>query len=546
MHTRSRLLLLAVFLAAGTVAMAWDASAQEPVTSRFKLSIGGYIKAEAMYRTRNGGVAYAGSIPGTQNFGFAIVPQNQTIAGENGQFDMFANESRFQFTINAPDFRGMKPLGYLEMDFDGDSVSTLERYCQAPAVAAASPCAAQQGSGSPRGGGIQNGGFRIRHAFLRLSGEGLGGSWSVTAGQTWNTFGMLPFYGGSSLSFGGATIFGGRSPQLTFRHDLRLFRDFTWQNTFSVLNDTTGFNEMPVISASGRFIYSGWQGFQGGARTPLNVGISAMLQRQKADVTTNTAAVGSYNFPSQKALSATAWGLTGGLFVPILPGRSATDRTFALSVISEAGYGEGVNTQIPVTNPMPAAVTLSANNRADPGASFFKPGSCVSNATPTMIVGAGTVNPCPAGFLPTELSLIKTPWLSWNVQFYLPFNFWLSGGQKWIWFPNADNASAQTCITFPGATCGVGGTGLTHVAIPLLQGRANPVSGAPLNNNTVALFGSRDSQIKRLHYNYISAFYDMTPNIRLGFEWGLHGTNRKDSDQDNHSQRWQIGAYYFF
>ena len=41
-------------------------------------------------------------------------------------------------------------------------------------------------------------------------------------------------------------------------------------------------------------------------------------------------------------------------------------------------------------------------------------------------------------------------------------------------------------------------------------------------------------------------FYDMTPNIRLGFEWGMHGVNRKDSDQDNQSHRWQFGAYYFF
>ncbi len=38
----------------------------------------------------------------------------------------------------------------------------------------------------------------------------------------------------------------------------------------------------------------------------------------------------------------------------------------------------------------------------------------------------------------------------------------------------------------------------------------------------------------------------MTPNIRWGFEWGVHGTDRKNSDQDNQSHRWQFGAYYFF
>lgn len=560
---RTRLLTALGILVPSLLLLALPAAAQEPVTSRFKLSIGGYIKAEAMYRTNNGGIGFAGSIPGTQNFGFAVVPQHNTVAGTNGQFDMFANESRFQFTINAPDWRGLKPLGYLEMDFDGDSPSTIERFCpsQTPGLTqgVGSPCAFGQASGNPRGGGIQNGGFRIRHAFMRLSGEGLGGSWSLTFGQTWNTFGLLPFYGGSSLSFGGATIFGGRSPQLTFRHDLRLFRDFTWQNTFTVSNDTTGFNEMPILSASARWIYAGWQGFQGGARTPLNVGISTMLQRQKADLyePTRASAVPGTASIGPRSLSATAWGLTGGIFLPILPGRSATDRTFALSVISEAGYGEGVNTQVPGTNPMPLILSIvqpgaGASNRADIGASFFRPSSCTAYAGPVPAAGLTVIGTaalgtlCPAGFIPSELSLIKTPWLSYNVQFYLPFNFWLSGGQKWIWYPNADNAGAQTCLNVPGLTCGAGGTGLTHLAIPAYnQGRFNRATGLALNNTSNLLSG-RDATIKRQHYNYISAFYDMTPNIRLGLEWGMHGTNRKDSDQDNQSHRWQFGAYYFF
>ncbi len=38
----------------------------------------------------------------------------------------------------------------------------------------------------------------------------------------------------------------------------------------------------------------------------------------------------------------------------------------------------------------------------------------------------------------------------------------------------------------------------------------------------------------------------MTPNIRLGFEWGMHGANRKDANQDNQSHRWQFAGYFFF
>ncbi len=36
------------------------------------------------------------------------------------------------------------------------------------------------------------------------------------------------------------------------------------------------------------------------------------------------------------------------------------------------------------------------------------------------------------------------------------------------------------------------------------------------------------------------------PGDPCGFEWGMHGSNRRNSDQDNQSHRWQFGAYYFF
>jgi len=134
MHSRSRLLLLALLMGAGTLALAWDAAAQEPVTSRLKLSIGGYIKPEFIYRTNNGGVAFVGAIPGSQNFGFSIVPQKNTIAAANGSFVAASNETRFNFTLTAPDWRGLKSLGFIEMDFDGDTASTIERYCPAGTI----------------------------------------------------------------------------------------------------------------------------------------------------------------------------------------------------------------------------------------------------------------------------------------------------------------------------------------------------------------------------------------------------------------------------
>ncbi len=47
-------------------------------------------------------------------------------------------------------------------------------------------------------------------------------------------------------------------------------------------------------------------------------------------------------------------------------------------------------------------------------------------------------------------------------------------------------------------------------------------------------------------HSYVALLHDMTPNIRLGFKWGMHATKRKDSTQDNQSHRWQFAGYFFF
>ena len=576
MHSRSRLLLLALLLVAGTLALPWAASAQEPVTSRLQMSIGGYIKPEFMYRTNAAAAGVAGNPFGVSNFGFAVVPQKNTTAGANGTMNFSANETRLGFSLTAPDWRGLKPTAYLETDFAGND-GVINGYCQS--AGAATPCVnAQNAVGSPQTSDFGYGGFRLRHAFFRLAGEGLGGSWSLTAGQTWGLFGMLPYYAGSSLSFGGASVWGQRQPQFTMSHTLPFLKDFQWINTIGVESDTTFMNESPQYAGYSRLVYNGWQGWNGGVRTATNIGISAYNQREKAQLDTPA---GATNGPV-RALSTQTWGVTHGIFLPILPGTSATDRTWALSVVSEGGFGAGANGMIPGASPLLGGLQPGANNLATPGAVYFKPSSCSQIAggsgagallggQPGVNLVGGSVNPCtvnalnaaggqiPAAGLgvwePTKLSTIRSDWASYNLQFYLPWNFWLSGGQKWIWFRNADNAAAQTSILMT--------NGQSLLVTPAGQGQFNPLfnggtgaatlagqagAGAPvcLDGECVSLNTTRDNAIKRLTYSYVVLFYDMTPNIRWGLEWGLHTTDRKNSIFNNQSERFQFGAYYFF
>lgn len=532
MQRRSRLLFAAALMAAGTLALAWDASAQEPVTSRFKLSIGGYIKPEILYRTNFGGVGVAGNSFGISNFGFAVVPQKNTVGGDSGTMSVNVNESRFGFTINAPDWRGMKSMGFMEFDFAGNTNENVS-YCPTTVCVTA-----QNSVGSPQTSGFGYGGFRLRHAFFRLSGEGLGGSWSLIAGQTWGVFGMLPYYSNSTLDFGGGSIWGQRQPQFTLQHTLPFGGSFQWINTAGVFSDADFLNELPAIQASTRFVWTGWQGWNGGVRTPLHVGFSAMTQRNKAQVTGPAATAASQ---PQRALSTTAWGVTAGYFFPILPGTSATDRTWALSAIGEVGTGSGLGL-IPGASPLPGGTLLGVSNQAVPGAVFFVPGSCTG-----LTAGGGAAqtatgtNICPAGMAASEIAQVKQQWTSWGLQFYLPWNLWLSGGQKYIWFPNGDNAVAATTLA-NGSFVNPVGQGQNR-----FTANGTPISAPTCEwGDCTALNTTRDSLIKRLTYSYVALFYDVNPNIRLGFEYGRHVTNRKNQIQDNSSDRWQFGAYYFF
>jgi len=543
MHSRSRLLLLVLLLVAGTLALPWVASAQEPVTSRLQMSIGGYIKPEILYKTDAGGPSVAGNPEGVSNFGFTPVPQKNTLAGGNGTFSLNANESRINFTMTAPDWRGLKPSAFMEMDFAGND-SGIIGYCptEGSAALSGSPCAAaQNGVGSPQTSDFGYGGFRMRHAYFQLAGEGMGGSWKLIAGQTWGIMGMLPYYSGSTLSFGGGGVWGQRQPQFTFVHTLPLTRDLRWINTVGIESDTTFFNESPQYAGSSRMEWAGWQGWNGGVRSPLHFGISGYNQREKAEVEAPT---GATNGPV-RALNAQTWGYDAGLFIPILPGVSATDRTWALSVVADGGTGSGANGMVPNAAPLPGGVLVGANNIATPQAVYFNPSSCSGNTGGGTVVG-GT-NPCPAGQMPTKLDTVRSDWAGYNVQFYLPWNFWLSVGQRWMWFNNVDNAVAQTCnVLNSGAACTAANGGLVT---PVVQGNWNPALGGAvqcIDSQCFALNSSRDGLITRMSYSWAAVFYDMTPNIRWGFEFGVHDTNRKNSNQSNQSERVQFGAYYFF
>jgi hypothetical protein len=94
--------IAALIIGIGLLFTPRDASGQEPVTSRLKMTIGGFIKPEFIYHTTRGGGA-TGFVSGS----FVPIAQKNTLAGDNGMFMADAIESRFNFTLTAPDWHGI-------------------------------------------------------------------------------------------------------------------------------------------------------------------------------------------------------------------------------------------------------------------------------------------------------------------------------------------------------------------------------------------------------------------------------------------------------
>lgn len=508
----NRLLMAGLLLSLGVVAFAPRAAGQEPVTSRFKLAIGGYIKPEFVYRDKGGTGAATGNIAG----GSTVVAPNGTLAGANGEFIGSTAESRFNFALTAPDWRGMKPTAFLEMDFLG------------------------------AGGAVPNNPpfvFRTRHAFIRLSGEGLGGSWNLLFGRTWQVWSLAPIYSGSTLQFGAGAHMGDRSQQLRLQHSWKVFRDLTWENTIAAeteRNQTEAFAEVPHGSIQSRLFYGGWQGFQGGAARPLNLAVGATVGRAKATPLNQVG--GTVSTQTTRSVTNVEWAVRGGMFLPILPGRSRTDRTWALSAMGTVGYGEGIANQYaagwtPLVNATttctqnawagasanPAAgcggvipTTLNAGGALPVGGNlaatttlggFFKPMQANPVTGAPIFTRTGTAANftfTPAGALGAgidafpELQLLKSVFWDASGQFYLPWNFWLSGGIRSVHLTNSEDASPASLT------------------------------------------------IKRLWNAWGTLFWDMSSNIRWGLEYHRFGTNRRNSLFDNAENRFHLAAYFFF
>ncbi|HAS81505.1 MAG TPA: hypothetical protein DCS43_02205 [Verrucomicrobia bacterium] len=152
-------------------------AAPAPVTSKYDVSLYGYIKLDAAYDSQR---TFAG------NLMYYVLPEGKD--GGQDEFNMTAKESRFGMTLTAPPIDDYKISGKIETDFYG-------------------------------GGATENSpALRLRLAYADVE----NGHWMLRAGQDWDTFvNLLPrTINFTSLADAGAL--GLRRPQVRLTHTLPL------------------------------------------------------------------------------------------------------------------------------------------------------------------------------------------------------------------------------------------------------------------------------------------------------------------------------------
>ncbi len=274
-----------------------------PVTSKFNLSIGGYVKLDYAHNTNASG-------PTTTSAGAP--------AGGSKQESIFtAKQSRIWFKVAGPTFLGAKTNALVEADFYGNSSLSNEF-----------------------------GNMRMRHAYGTLD-------WANTQvlfGQFWDVFGpaaadTIDFRQGGDTGAPNSP----RVPQIRLTQKLNLNADNALKFVVAVQNPvqdsaSTGSNAFPtvtanggygdMVNAAGQIMFSSKAlgvspGFMGLGMSPLQVGLFGLFGSERID--------------GNKAIDSYGYGLYG--FVPLVKSRDGKHRAMTLSLETQAAMVNGLNVQ---------------------------------------------------------------------------------------------------------------------------------------------------------------------------------------------------------
>jgi hypothetical protein len=236
----------------------------------------------------------------------------------NGRTQMFGNNSRFGFRLNAPEMNGVKSSAVIEADFMGTTLGT--------SVPTTPPTESAQ----------NNRNLRLRHAFVKMESDIV----DVTAGYTWDVFGgaVVPFLG-AGMAFHGilGEVFH-RNPQLRLSKTIKT-DPINFEVRVAAVRPVQNQAQIPDLQGALRLTANNWKTVHSfGSGLPvvdgLTLEISGMYRFFKLNEFSATPSNGGY-------VKKNGWGAAADLWLPIIPA-TKENQANALGLSIQAVTGSGI------------------------------------------------------------------------------------------------------------------------------------------------------------------------------------------------------------
>lgn len=269
-----------------------------PVTSKFNLSLGGFVKLDYVYNSVNLG-------SNTPAIGTILpngVPKGSSVAGKQDQSIFTARQSRLWFKVAGPSFLGAKTGALIETDFYG------------------------------AGGSNESANMRMRHAYGTLDWENT----QLLFGQYWDNFGPAA---ASTLDFGLGSTMGNpaqpRVAQIRVTQKVKLSDLNSLKLSAALQNPTQDSNKQSGDTTDT------WGGVVNGAAQAMLISKSRGVAPGFWGLSMNSLQAGFFGLYGTESAGGNShnidsWGYGFYTFVPILASKDGRSRAMTASFEGQA------------------------------------------------------------------------------------------------------------------------------------------------------------------------------------------------------------------
>lgn len=273
--------------------------ADEPVKSKFDLSMGGYVKLDYAYNSAKLG---SGKLP-------PQMPADGTANAKKDESIFTARESRMWFKANGPDLSGAKTAALIEFDFYGGGAAVNN----------------------------ETGTLRMRHAYGTLDWE----KTQVLFGQTWDIFGPAA---ANTVDFSNGAFTGTpnapRIPQVRVTRELHRGDNDKWSLMLGLQNPQQEYSTLtpnsygPAVNVAGRLTYE---------NSLMGVAPGIGGKRMKPFQLCLFGEAGNQKVTGSDSVNVYGYGIYA--FVPIVKSANGKDRSKTVSLETQAYMAAGLGDQ---------------------------------------------------------------------------------------------------------------------------------------------------------------------------------------------------------